>query len=178
MATSLGRALRHAVAGHWPATDAVATVTLGHDDRHRRRIALVTDDGRPFLLDLEQAIALRAGDGLCLADGTGWIRVEAAVEPLIEITGADLVRVAWHLGNRHLPVQLVPGALRIRDDHVIADMVRGLGAQVRTVLAAFDPEGGAYAGGGHAHGHDHGHDHGHEHDHGHHHGDHDHDHHH
>ena len=172
MTASLGRAVRHARWGHWPATAALATVTLGHDDRHRRRIALVTDDGRPFLLDLEQAIALRAGDGLCLADGTGWIRVEAAVEPLIEITGADLVRVAWHLGNRHLPVQLVPGALRIRDDHVIADMVRGLGAQVHAVLAPFDPEGGAYAGGGHSHAH------GHAHDHDHHHGDHDHDHHH
>lgn len=170
MTDSLGRADRHASAGHWLATAAVATVTLGHDDRHRRRIALVTDDGRPFLLDLEQAVSLRAGDGLCLADGSGWIRVEAAVEPLIEITGADLVRVAWHLGNRHLPVQLVPGALRIRDDHVIADMVRGLGAQVHAVLASFDPEGGAYAGGGHDHAHDHNHDH----DHDHHHGDHDH----
>jgi urease accessory protein len=148
----------------------LAKVTLAFDDRHRRRIALATDDGRPFVLDLEHAQALRAGDGLLL-EGGGWIAVEAAPEPLLEITSHDLVRVAWHLGNRHLPVQILEGALRIRDDHVIAAMVRGLGAAARPVSAPFDPEGGAYAG-GHAQAHDHGHGH----DHVHHHHDHDHDH--
>jgi urease accessory protein len=170
MAQTLGRATRHAPAGSWPHGDAVATVTLAFDDRHRRRIALTTDDGRPFVLDLGQAHALRAGDGLAL-EGGGWIAVVAAPEPLLEITARDLVRVAWHLGNRHLPVQILDGSLRIRDDHVIAAMLRGLGAEVRPVSAPFDPEGGAYSGGdGQAHGHDHGnghdhHHHGHDHDH-------------
>jgi urease accessory protein len=134
--------------------------------------------GLEFLLDLETAIALRGGDALVLEDGR-LIEVVAAPEPLIEIRGtepAHLVRVAWHLGNRHLPTQIVGKGLRIRRDHVIEAMVKGLGARVIEIEAPFDPEGGAYAA---AHAHEpaaHAHDHAH-HDHGHHghdHGKHDH----
>ncbi|MBB5052554.1 urease accessory protein [Afipia massiliensis] len=156
-------------------TEAAAdTVVLGFDDRHRRRMVMTGTRGLEFLLDLKEAVALRGGDALVLDDGR-LIEVVAAPEPLVEIRGKDphhLVRVAWHLGNRHLPTQIVGKGLRIRRDHVIEDMVRGLGARVIVIEAPFDPEGGAYAGGGHAaHGHDH-HDHD-RHDHGHHdHGDH------
>jgi urease accessory protein len=170
-------------------TDAPAdTVVLSFDDRHRRRMAMTGTRGLEFLLDLENAVALRGGDALVLDDNR-LIEVVAAPEPLIEIRGNDphhLVRVAWHLGNRHLPTQIMPKALRIRRDHVIEAMLRGLGARVIEIEAPFDPEGGAYAGDGHAHTpdpHDHGdrrHHHGHDHHHdGHHHDEHcDHDHHH
>src|SRR4030088_3053456 len=148
-------------------------------------MAMTGTRGLEFLLDLENAIALRGGDALVLEDGR-LIEVVAAPEPLLEIRGTDplhLVRVAWHLGNRHLPTQVMPKGLRIRRDHVIEAMVRGLGARVIEIEAPFDPEGGAYAGGGHAQAqahdhaaHDHSsHDHG---DHRHHHDDHHHDHHH
>jgi urease accessory protein len=166
-----------------PAAD---TVVLDFDDRHRRRLAMTGTRGLEFLLDLEAAVALRGGDALVLEDGS-LIEVVAAPEPLIEIRGSDphhLIRVAWHLGNRHLPTQIMPKALRIRRDHVIEAMVKGLGARVIEIEAPFDPEGGAYAGGGHGHAtDDHHHDHGgHHHQddhggHGHHHGhDHAHDH--
>jgi urease accessory protein len=139
------------------------TVVLDFDDRHRRRMAMTGTRGLEFLLDLENAIALRGGDALVLEDGR-LVEVVAAPEPLVEIRGADplhLVRVAWHLGNRHLPTQIMPKGLRIRRDHVIEAMVQGLGARIIEIEAPFDPEGGAYAS-GHAHapgaghtGHDH-----------------------
>jgi len=133
-----------------PAAD---TVVLDFDDRHRRRMAMTGTRGLEFLLDLENAVALRGGDALVLDDGR-LIEVVAAPEPLIEIRGTDplhLVRVAWHLGNRHLPTQIMAKGLRIRRDHVIEAMVKGLGARVIEIEAPFDPEGGAYAGGGYAH---------------------------
>ena len=136
---------------------AADTVVLGYDDRHRRRMAMTGTRGLEFLLDLEEALALRGGDALVLEDGR-LIEDVAAPESLVEIRGADphhLARVAWHLGNRHLPTQIVGKGLRIRRDHVIEAMVKGLGAKVIEIEAPFDPEGGAYAGGGHA-GHDHG----------------------
>ena len=165
---------------------AADTVVLGFDDRHRRRMAMTGTRGLEFLLDLENAVALRGGDALVLEDGR-LIEVVAAPEPLAEIRCNDpqhLVRVAWHLGNRHLPTQITGRGLRIRRDHVIEAMVKGLGARLIEIEAPFDPEGGAYAGDGHAHAagdthdhashphssHDHaGHHHGHAHDHGHHH---------
>jgi urease accessory protein len=165
------------------------TIVLDFDDRHRRRLAMTGTRGLEFLLDLENAVALRGGDALVLEDGR-LIEVVAAPEPLLEIRGRDpqhLVRLAWHLGNRHLPTQITGRSLRIRRDHVIEDMVKGLGARVIEIEAPFDPEGGAYEGHAHAAGdaHDHaprehvGHDHDdhHHHDHGHHHP-HDHEHHH
>src|SRR5215831_741013 len=160
------------------------TVVLDFDDRHRRRMAMTGRRGVEFLLDLENAVALRGGDALVLEDGR-LIEVVAAPEPLLEIKGSDphhLIRVAWHLGNRHLPTQLMPKGLRIRRDHVIEAMVRGLGCRVIEIEAPFDPEGGAYAASVHDHshehahhGHGHAHDHHHDHAHGH---DHHHDHHH
>jgi urease accessory protein len=157
---------------------------LDFDDRHRRRMAMTGTRGLEFLLDLENAVALRGGDALVLEDGR-LVEVVAAPEPLVEIRGADphhLIRVAWHLGNRHLPTQIMAKALRIRRDHVIEAMVRGLGARVVEIEAPFDPEGGAYAGTGHGrahedHAHHTGHK-GHDHDHAHDHHDHGHDHHH
>jgi urease accessory protein len=155
------------------------TVVLEFDDRHRRRLAMTGTRGLDFLLDLAEVIALRGGDALVLEDGR-LIEVVAAAEPLLEIRARDamhLVRIAWHLGNRHLPMQVTAKGLRIRRDHVIEEMVRGLGARVIEIEAPFDPEGGAYAGGGHAHDHAHqDHDH-HSHDHHHHDHDHGHDHH-
>src|SRR6201995_1004559 len=164
------------------------TVVLDFDDRHRRRMAMTGTRGLEFLLDLETAVALRGGDALVLEDGR-LIEVVAAPEPLIEIRGSDphhLIRVAWHLGNRHLPTQIMPKGLRIRRDHVIEAMVKGLGARVVEIEGPFDPEGGAYAEAAHAHAHDdhdhhgHGHDPHHHHGHDHHHASHDlaHDHHH
>jgi urease accessory protein len=146
-------------------------VVLDYDDRHRRRMAMMGAKGTSFLLDLPAAAELRGGDALLLDDGR-LVEVVAAPEPLLEIRCTDalhLARVAWHLGNRHLPTQLLPGALRIRHDHVIADMARGLGAVVTEISAPFDPEGGAYAAsadhhhqsGDKSHHHDH---HGHDHD--------------
>src|SRR5712672_4624641 len=136
---------------HWiePPAD---TVVLDFDDRHRRRMAMRGTRGLEFLLDLENATVLRGGDAVVLDDNR-LIEVVAAPEPLIEIRGNDpqhLVRVAWHLGNRHLPTQITAKGLRIRRDHVIEAMVKGLGARVIEIEAPFDPEGGAYAGGGHA----------------------------
>jgi urease accessory protein len=136
-----------AASGTWPADAARGTVTLAYDDRHRRRIRLVADNGVEFLLDLPEATVLRSGDGLRLDDGS-WIAVCAAEEDVCDIscaTAEQLARIAWHLGNRHLPVQVVPGGLRIRDDHVIADMLKGLGASVVRRRAPFDAEPGAYA---------------------------------
>jgi urease accessory protein len=138
------------------------TVVLDFDDRHRRRMAMTGTRGLEFLLDLENAVALRGGDALVLDDGR-LVEVVAAPEPLVEIRGADphhLIRVAWHLGNRHLPTQIMPKGLRIRRDHVIEAMVKGLGARVIEIEAPFDPEGGAYADPAHDHAHHH-----HEHDH-------------
>jgi urease accessory protein len=129
------------------------TVVLEFDDRHRRRMVMTGTRGLEFLLDLENAVALRGGDALVLDDGR-LIEVVAAPEPLAEIRCEDpqhLLRVSWHLGNRHLPTQITERGLRIRRDHVIEAMVQGLGARVIEIEAPFDPEGGAYAGGGHAH---------------------------
>jgi urease accessory protein len=132
--------------GHCWTVAPADTVVLDFDDRHRRRMAMTGTRGLQFLLDLERAVALRGGDALVLEDGR-FIEVVAAAEPLAEIRGRDpahLMRLAWHLGNRHLPTQIVPKGLRIRRDHVIEDMVRGLGARVIEIEAPFDPEGGAY----------------------------------
>jgi urease accessory protein len=142
------------------------TIVLDFDDRHRRRMAMTGTRGLEFLLDLENAVALRGGDALVLDDGR-LIEVIAAPEPLVEIRGVDphhLVRVAWHLGNRHLPTQIVAKGLRVRRDHVIEAMVQGLGARIIEIEAPFDPEGGAYAGSAPASEHGHAHDH-HAHDH-------------
>lgn len=142
--------------GEWPDEAARDTVTLAYLDRHRRRIRLVADSGEAFLLDLARAHHLADGDGLELDNG-GFIRVRAAAEPVLEVAAGDraaLLRIAWHLGNRHLPVQVAGEGLRIRADHVIAEMVTGLGGRLTALEAPFDPETGAYAGVGLKHEHD------------------------
>ena len=142
-------------AGAWDDRRPSDQVLIDFDRRHRRRIVLPTENGAEVLLDLPRAVRLRDGDGLELEDGRV-IHVVARPEALLEIHAhgpAELVRIAWHLGNRHLPVQLLGDRIRIRADHVIADMVHALGGHAHAVEAPFDPEGGAYAG-GHAHQHD------------------------
>jgi urease accessory protein len=142
-------------AGQWEDAREIDHVLVDYDRRHRRRILLRTEGGRDVLLDLPHAARLRHGDGLQLDDG-GIVRVAARPERLAEIHAHDageLVRIAWHLGNRHLPVQLLGERIRIRTDHVIEEMVELLGGHVEHVQAAFDPESGAYAG-GHSHSHD------------------------
>jgi urease accessory protein len=144
--------------GNWPSERAEGTVTLAYDDRHRRRLQLASDRGEAFLLDLAEAAVLEEGDGLAFADG-GWLLVKAAAEPLIEVRAADpaaLARLAWHIGNRHLPAQIEAERILIREDHVIAAMLEQLGAQVSRVAAPFTPERGAYAGASPAHEHEHG----------------------
>jgi urease accessory protein len=134
-------------------------VVLAADERHRRRIALTGARGTAFLLDLPHAAMLRDGDGLLFEDGS-IVQVVGKPEPLVEISAADpseLARLAWHIGNRHTEVQVVDGRLRIRRDHVLEEMLRGLGAHLHAIDAAFDPETGAYHSHGHG-GHEH-HDH-------------------
>ena len=145
------RALAVHSRGNWPEDAALGTVTLAYIDRHRRRIRLVADSGETFLLDLPRARRLVDGDGLELESG-GYLRVCSAPEPLLEIETVDrtdLLRIAWHLGNRHLPLQVAGERLRIRADHVIADMVAGLGGRITRLDAPFDPEIGAYTGASH-----------------------------
>ncbi|MDE8653599.1 urease accessory protein UreE [Novosphingobium album (ex Liu et al. 2023)] len=162
--------------GTWSEGDACDRVVLDHDERHRRRFHYVAQGGTGFLLDLARATVLRDGDGLRLADGR-IIAVRAAPEPLMEARAQSphaLLRLAWHIGNRHLPAEITPEGIRLRQDHVIRAMLEGLGAEVRDIDAPFSPEQGAYAGDGephgheHEHGHHHGHDHDHDHAHGHH----------
>ena len=152
------RAIEVVRAGHWPAAERTDTVTLLFDDRYRRRLRMLGDGGLDFLLDLVEPIVLHSGDGLRLEEG-GFVEVKAAEEDLVEVRGRDaaaFARIAWHLGNRHLPAQIDADRILIRDDHVIVDMLKGLGAEVRKVHAPFDPEGGAYG----QHNHDLGHRHG------------------
>lgn len=139
-------------AGQWSPSEAADSITLDYDQRHRRRFRYVSAGGVEFLLDLARATVLQNGDGLRLDDGRIVI-VRAAPEALTEVRAdstAELLRLAWHIGNRHLPAQLAGDCIYIREDYVITDMLRGLGATVRAVHAPFSPEQGAYAGG---HGH-------------------------
>ena len=140
----------HRPAGHWPSENTVDTITLDFDTRHRRRIRLTTDRGEDVLLDLPKTVAMADGDGLQLNNGD-WLRIRAAAESLIEVSHTDrhqLMRLVWHLGNRHLPTEIRGNVLLIRPDHVIEDMLHGFGADLQKVQAAFQPEGGAY---GHTH---------------------------
>lgn len=135
---------------HVPTTD---SVTLTYDERFLRRKLLTSDQGHEFLVDLPDTVSLNAGDAFQLEDGR-LFAVKPAVEALLEIKGPDLVRLAWHIGNRHTPCQLAPDRLLIQRDKVIRDMLNKLGADVREVDEVFTPEGGAY-GLGRTHGHAH-----------------------
>jgi urease accessory protein len=129
------------------------SITLDSGGRHRRRIRLTSDSGRDLLIDLHEAAFMHHGDALEVEGGL--VEVRAAPEPLLEISAKNapsLMRVAWHLGNRHTPAELTGGAIYIRPDHVLEHMAEGLGAKVKHVSRAFEPEAGAYE-----HGHDHHH---------------------
>jgi urease accessory protein len=141
--------------GTWNSATAIDRVVLDADERHRRRITLTGEGGTMFLLDLPHATALKDGDGLVLEDGS-IVRVAGKPELLVEIAAAsphELARLAWHIGNRHTDVQIVADKLRIRRNHVLEEMLRGLGARLTPIEAPFDPEHGAYG----RHHHDHGH---------------------
>ena len=152
-------------AGHW--SGAAQTCKLDYTQRFLRRKKLTTEEGTDFLADLVQTTSLDHDDALELSDGT-LVRIVAAEESLARITGPDLTRLAWHVGNRHTPCQIAGDHLLIQSDPVIEHMLEHLGARVETVTAPFTPEGGAY-GHGRTHSHEHGataHSHSHTHSHG------------
>jgi urease accessory protein len=125
---------------------AVDRVLLDYDGRHRRRIVLTGESGAQYLLDLPETTHLKGGDGLTLAGG-GILLVVAEPEPLLEVRAASpeaLIRLAWHIGNRHLAAAIHADRILIRRDHVVAHMLEHQGATVRAVEETFDPEGGAY----------------------------------
>jgi urease accessory protein len=141
-------------ASEWNASEASDRVVLDAGDRTRRRIVLTAEKGTRFLLDFAKPIALRDGDGLLLDDGS-IVLVAGALERLIEVSAhsaLETVRLAWHLGNRHTDVEIIGDKIRIRRDHVLEEMLAGLGAHLRALDAPFDPEAAAP----HEHGHDHG----------------------
>ncbi len=150
-----------------------STVELDWDVRQKSRFEATDSQGRTIGVFLPRGTTVRGGDVLVAEDGS-LVRVIAAPQAVLKIThcaehGApyDLLRAAYHLGNRHVPIELKPDHLKIEPDHVLADLLRGMHLIVTEVNEAFEPESGAYAAGGHAHGpaHDHGHDHGHGHKH-------------
>lgn len=149
-----------------------ATVELDWDVRQKSRFDATDAQGRALGVFLPRGTAVRGGDVMVAEDGS-LIRVIAAPQPVLRITHCnahgtpfDLTRAAYHLGNRHVPIELKPDHLKIEPDHVLADMLRAMHLIVHAVNEPFEPEGGAYAaGGGHAHGHHHDHG-GHGHDHG------------
>jgi urease accessory protein len=141
-------------AANWAAASAIDRVVLDAGDRQRRRIVLTGEKGSEFLLDFEKPMTLHDGDGLVLDDGA-IVLVNGAPEALIEISAHDALetaRLALHLGNRHTDVQIIAGKLRIRRDHVLEDMLRGLGAHLKPLDAPFDPEPAS------PHRHNHGHE--------------------
>ena len=154
-----------------------ATVELDWDVRQKSRFDATDSQGRHLGVFLPRGSVVRGGDVLVAEDGS-MVRVIAAPQPVLVITHCtehgspfDLTRAAYHLGNRHVPIELKPDHLKIEPDHVLADMLRAMHLVVREDNVAFEPEGGAYtpsAAHAHGHGHDHGH-HGHDHGHGHHH---------
>jgi urease accessory protein len=139
-----------------PATDSVA---LAYDERKRSRLKVTLASGREAGIFLERGDHLHDGDKLAAEDGAAVVEILAAPERLIEALADSpllFARAAYHLGNRHVPVQILPsasgGRLRFQTDHVLAEMVRGLGCTVSESEAPFQPESGAYgAHGGHHH---------------------------
>jgi urease accessory protein len=151
------RAKSHHPAAHKMDLPILATVTLAYDDRHRRRIKMTADNGQDFLLDLDQATYLAEGDLLELDDGNA-IEVKSAEEDVLDVychNASEIARIAWHIGNRHTPVQVFEnGVMRLRYDHVLQHMLEGLGAHCEKKTEPFAPEPGAYTkteGHGHAH---------------------------
>ena len=145
----VARTLQHAGAWSGPAE----TCTLDYEARFLRRRRLTTDDGRAFLVDLAQTASLDEGDALILEDGHA-VRIRAAPEPVLIVTGEPLAQLAWHIGNRHTPCEIGEDRLVIRRDPVIRHMLEHLRATVTEATAPFRPEGGAY-GHGRTHSHEH-----------------------
>jgi urease accessory protein len=143
----------HLPKGQWSGSVS-GMVTLSYDERFLRRKRLVTDDGQGLMVDLAQTTNLDPGDALETDDGR-LVEVRAADEPVVRVTGSNLARLAWHIGNRHTPCEVLADHLVIRQDHVLEAMLVGLGAELVRVIAPFRPEGGAY-GHGRTLGHDHG----------------------
>jgi len=141
------RAIRVIAKSDWVPTQAKGTVTLSFEDRFRRRVRLLDDAGQAFLLDLPHATRFEDGDGLVL-EGGGELMVRAAVEDVLDIVGTDTqhtARLAWHIGNRHTPIEVLHGGqLRILYDHVLAHMLEGLGAVTTRLQSKFVPGSGAY----------------------------------
>ncbi|MFL2918017.1 MAG: urease accessory protein UreE [Thalassobaculaceae bacterium] len=141
------RAIQHNLYGSWPEHKAYASITLEFEARHRRRLRLDLDNGEEVLLDLNKAVAMRGGDGLLMENGQ-WIKVIAASEPVLKISTKDrglFVRLAWHLGNRHVAADIRDDSIVIKPDHVLKEMLEGLGAVVEEISDPFQPEGGAYS---------------------------------
>jgi urease accessory protein len=160
-----------------------AQLELDWDVRQKSRFDATASDGRPVGVFLPRGTVVRGGDVLLTQDGS-LLRVVAAPQPVLRITACtdhhhghahdpafDLMRAAYHLGNRHVPIELKPDHLKIEPDHVLADMLRAMHLNVVETREPFEPEGGAYtshgSGAAQHHGHDHGHNHGHRHAHGH-----------
>ena len=150
-----------------------ATVELDWDVRQKSRFDATDSQGRQIGIFLPRGTAVRGGDVLVAEDGS-LIRVIAAPQPVLRITHCtahgtpfDLTRAAYHLGNRHVPIELKPDHLKIEPDHVLADMLRSMHLIVVAVEEAFEPEGGAYGSHEHSHGAGHSHDHAHDHEHSH-----------
>ena len=133
-------------ADSWDPALAVDRVVMDSEERYRRRVVLTGEGGTVFLLDLPRPVMLKDGDGLVLEDAAV-IRVVGRPESLVAISAPSpeaLARLAWHIGNRHIEMQVLGNELRIRRDHVVEEMLRGLGATLRPIEASFYPEGGAY----------------------------------
>ena len=150
-----------------------STIELDWDTRQKSRFEAADSSGRSIGVFLPRGTTVRGGDMLVVEDGS-LVRVIAAPQPVLRITHCtqhgtpfDLIRAAYHLGNRHVPIELQPDHLKIEPDHVLADMLGAMHLIVRAENSAFEPESGAYAAGGHAHGHDHGQAHDQEHEHSH-----------
>ncbi len=146
-----------------------ATVTLDWDQRQKSRFDCADSQGRRIGVFLPRGTVVRGGDVLLAQDGS-LLQVVAAPQPVLRITHChehgsafDLLRAAYHLGNRHVPIELQPDHLKIEPDHVLADMLRQMHLVVQEAREPFEPEAGAYGGHGHAHAHAHGHPHDHSH---------------
>ena len=147
-----------------------ATLELDWDTRQKSRFEATDSSGRALGVFLPRGTVVRGGDVLVADDGS-LVRVLAAPQAVLKITHCtdhgtpyDLIRAAYHLGNRHVPIELKPDHLKIEPDHVLADMLRAMHLIVHAVDEAFEPENGAYASGGHGHSHDHEHGHSHSHE--------------
>ena len=151
--------------GHHDGRAIADTVILDHEQRRAQRCAVTGVKGTKIDIDLAEPARLRTDDILVLDDG-GLVEVVAAPEPLLEARAGDvsaLARLAWQLGDRHIPVEMLPNRIRVRRDDSVAALLKSLGAKTAEIEAPFEPEGGAYS--AHSHGHDdaHGHDHHHHH---------------